>query len=119
MININEIKNAVTEYHNLVQPSVNRKTAHDFAEESTEAGPQKAESKIQDTRRINVLNELNYEPYQFAFERSIGNNDNVYSNYVELMLEAKKKVGRIEIRNGTKLLGYATGFFSFAQAFNN
>ena len=50
------------------------------------------------------------EPTDFALERAIGKNDAVYSNFIDLIVESKKKVGRIIIKNGVKLEGYATGF---------
>ena len=50
------------------------------------------------------------EPVDFAFERAIGKNDSVYSNFIDYMQDAKKKVGRIVVSNGSKRLGFATGF---------
>jgi len=50
------------------------------------------------------------EPTDFAYERAIGKNDSVYSNFVELLMDAKEKVGRILVRKGSNLAGYATGF---------
>lgn len=50
------------------------------------------------------------EPHDFAYERAIGNNDSVYSNFVELIVEAKKKVGRIAVIEENTFTGYATGF---------
>ena len=50
------------------------------------------------------------EPADFAYERAIGKNDAVYSNFVDLLCEAKRKVGRIVIKKGVEHLGYATGF---------
>ena len=50
------------------------------------------------------------EPTAFALERAIGKNDSVYSNFIDLLAEAKKKVGRIVIKNGVSVKGYATGF---------
>ncbi|MBL0300569.1 MAG: DNA/RNA non-specific endonuclease [Cytophagaceae bacterium] len=61
-------------------------------------------------QRKKMLQNLGQEPEEFAYERAIGENDSVYSNFVELILEAKKKVGRIVIKNGNENLGYATGF---------
>lgn len=61
-------------------------------------------------KRKQMLNRLNQEPLDFAYERAIGNNDSVYSNFVELILEAKKKVGRIVIKQGADNVGFATGF---------
>ena len=50
------------------------------------------------------------EPTDFAYERAIGKNDSVYSNFVELLMDAKEKVGRILVKNENNLVGYATGF---------
>lgn len=61
-------------------------------------------------KRREMLEAIAQEPADFAMERAIGKNDSVYSNFIELILEAKKKVGRIVVRSGNKNLGYATGF---------
>lgn len=50
------------------------------------------------------------EPLDFAYERAIGENDSVYSNFAELIVEAKKKVGRIAVIEQNTFAGYATGF---------
>ncbi|NNE25821.1 MAG: hypothetical protein HKN09_03175 [Saprospiraceae bacterium] len=50
------------------------------------------------------------EPVDFAFERAIGNNDSVFSNFIELILGAKQKVGRIAVIENNTVSGYATGF---------
>lgn len=51
-----------------------------------------------------------FEPEEFAFERSIGNNDSLYSNFTELIGITKRKVGRIVLIQDAKKIGYATGF---------
>jgi endonuclease G len=61
-------------------------------------------------KRKAMLRSVAVEPFEFAFERAIGNNDSVYSNFCELISLAKQKVGRIVIRRGNTNLGYATGF---------
>ena len=61
-------------------------------------------------KRREMLNKISIEPPDFALERTIGANDSVYSNFIELIHHAKRKVGRIEIRKGTNFLGHATGF---------
>lgn len=61
-------------------------------------------------QRVAMLATETKEPLNFAFERAIGNNDSVYSNFIELILSSKRKVGRIVCRNGSRILGYATGF---------
>lgn len=57
-----------------------------------------------------LIKETAPEPVDFAFERAIGNNDSVYSNFAELIIEAKKKVGRIAVIQHNAVVGYATGF---------
>ena len=61
-------------------------------------------------KRREMLLSLGQEPVEFAYERAIGKNDSVYSNFCELIMLAKRKVGRIVVRSGSKLQGYATGF---------
>ena len=60
--------------------------------------------------RKEMISAIGTEPPEFAFERAIGINDSVYSNFCELITMAKQKVGRIVIKNNNKILGYATGF---------
>ena len=61
-------------------------------------------------KRKQMLEAIKQEPVNFAFERAIGKNDSVYSNFVELIRRAKQKVGRIAIRKGNQNIGFATGF---------
>ncbi len=61
-------------------------------------------------KRKEMLSALAVEPLDFAFERAIGQNDSLYSNFIELLADAKRKVGRIVIKSGSKNKGYATGF---------
>lgn len=61
-------------------------------------------------RRKQMLATIKQEPVDFAFERAIGKNDSVYSNFVELISLAKQRVGRIAIKQGSRNIGYATGF---------
>lgn len=61
-------------------------------------------------QRKAMLESLSQEPVDFAFERAIGKNDSVYSNFVELIHQAKQKVGRIAVKRGNRNLGFATGF---------
>ncbi len=60
--------------------------------------------------RKQMLQESALEPVDFALERAIGNNDSVYSNFIELILLAKRKVGRIVVKDGIEQDGFATGF---------
>ncbi|HEV7783042.1 MAG TPA: DNA/RNA non-specific endonuclease, partial [Chitinophagaceae bacterium] len=61
-------------------------------------------------KRLELIEAVAPEPAEFAFERAIGKNDSVYSNFVELITGTKQKVGRITIKSGSKNKGYATGF---------
>jgi endonuclease G len=67
-------------------------------------------SALNDQKRKEMLQTVSSEPLEFAYERAIGRNDAVYSNFCELIGITKQKVGRIVIKEGTKRLGYATGF---------
>ena len=62
------------------------------------------------TKRKEMLETVGQEPVDFAYERAIGKNDSVYSNFVELIGNAKQKVGRIAIKRGNRNIGFATGF---------
>jgi len=61
-------------------------------------------------KRKDMLVALAQEPVDFALERAIGNNDSVYSNFCELILLAKRKVGRIVVLDGNEKEACATGF---------
>lgn len=61
-------------------------------------------------KRKEMLDAKGFEPTEFAFERAIGRNDSLYSNFTELIALTKRKVGRIVIIEENKRLGYATGF---------
>jgi endonuclease G len=61
-------------------------------------------------KRKEMIATLGQEPVEFAFERAIGKNDSVYSNFCDLILLAKRKVGRIVVKDGNRNVGYATGF---------
>lgn len=65
--------------------------------------------------RKEMLSSLNKEPVDFAYERTIGNNDSVYSNFIELLLNAKRKIGRIVVKDGITIIGHATGFMVSEQ----
>lgn len=68
------------------------------------------ESKENLAKRKAMIRSSSHEPVEFAFERAIGKNDSVYSNFVELIHLAKQKVGRIVVKEGARDLGFATGF---------
>lgn len=61
-------------------------------------------------KRAKMLEAIHLEPLDFAYERAIGKNDSVYSNFIELIQQAKRKVGRIVIKKGNRNFGFATGF---------
>jgi endonuclease G len=61
-------------------------------------------------QRKRMLRDSGLEPVDFAYERAIGNNDSVYSNFIDTLQSAKQKVGRIVIKRGNTVQGYATGF---------
>ncbi|HLO59230.1 MAG TPA: DNA/RNA non-specific endonuclease [Bacteroidales bacterium] len=60
--------------------------------------------------RRDMISAVGFEPTDFAFERAIGNNDSLYSNFAELIALTKRKVGRIVQKEDNKITGYATGF---------
>jgi endonuclease G, mitochondrial len=61
-------------------------------------------------KRKEMISAIGFEPSEFAYERAIGENDSLYSNFAELIALTKRKVGRIVIYDGKELAGYATGF---------
>ncbi|MGC1376364.1 MAG: DNA/RNA non-specific endonuclease [Anaerolineales bacterium] len=61
-------------------------------------------------KRKELLSEKSAEPTDFAYERAIGKNDSLYSNFAELIALTKRKVGRVVIIEDGKRTGYATGF---------
>lgn len=61
-------------------------------------------------KRKELLETIGMEPANFAYERAIGQNDSVYSNFIELIVAAKRKVGRIVVKEGIENRSYATGF---------
>ena len=84
----------------------------DLAEEGLTA-PSGGEPQPTDTnleKRKKMLAAVAPEPIEFAYERVIGNNDSVYSNFIDLIESAKRKVGRIAVKEGVRNTAYATGF---------
>lgn len=61
-------------------------------------------------KRKEMISAKGLEPAEFAYERAIGKNDSLYSNFTELIELTKRKIGRIVIKSGSKTTGYATGF---------
>lgn len=61
-------------------------------------------------KRREMILAKGFEPAEFAFERAIGKNDSLYTNFTELIALTKRKVGRIVVKEKNKKIGYATGF---------
>ena len=61
-------------------------------------------------KRKEMIEAKGFEPAEFAYERAIGENDSLYSNFTELIALTKRKVGRIVIKQDGKRQGYGTGF---------
>ncbi len=61
-------------------------------------------------KRKEMIEAKAFEPSEFAFERAIGNNDSLYSNFIELLALTKRKVGRVVIVEEGKRTGFGTGF---------
>jgi len=61
-------------------------------------------------KRRQAISAKGFEPTEFAYERAIGRNDSLYTNFTELIALTKRKVGRIVIKEDGKKTGYATGF---------
>ncbi len=61
-------------------------------------------------KRKEMISAKGFEPAEFAFERAIGRNDSLYSNFTELIALTKRKIGRIVVKEDNKRTGYATGF---------
>ena len=60
-------------------------------------------------KRREVIARNSVEPTEFAYERAIGNNDSLYSNFAELIALTKRKVCRIVIKEAGGR-SYGTGF---------
>jgi endonuclease G, mitochondrial len=61
-------------------------------------------------KRRETISAKALEPVNFAYERAIGKNDSLYSNFAELVALTKRKVGRIVVIKGGEKESYATGF---------
>jgi endonuclease G, mitochondrial len=61
-------------------------------------------------KRKEMISAKGFEPADFAFERAVGKNDSLYSNFTELIALTKRKVGRIVLKENGKRVGFATGF---------
>jgi endonuclease G len=116
LISVNLLEESAKRYAALKKTSV-RDNVSDFSEEAliADVSPEIIKGNILGAdenlaKRKEMLAAVKQEPIDFAFERAIGKNDSVYSNFVELIRNAKQKVGRIAIKNGNKNIGFATGF---------
>src|SRR6185369_6247368 len=115
LIPVRQINEAAARYYD--EPSIAEKPEPDvIAHEDLVVGaaePPSADKLTVDQnleKRKDMLAALAQEPVDFAFERAIGNNDSVYSNFCEFILLAKRKVGRIVVKDGNQIEAYATGF---------
>jgi len=115
LIPVKQINEAAARYYD--EPSIAEKFEPDvIAHEDLVVGaaePPSADKLTVDQnleKRKDMLAALAQEPVDFAFERAIGNNDSVYSNFCEFILLAKRKVGRIVVKDGNQIEAYATGF---------
>ncbi len=61
-------------------------------------------------KRKEMISAKGFEPVEFAYERAIGINNSLYSNFTELIALTKRKVTRIVLIEDGKKIGYATGF---------
>lgn len=116
LISIDQLEKSAKRYDALKKGPA-RENVSDFSDEALIANvsPEAIKGNILGAeenlaKRYEMLETVNQEPVDFAFERTIGENDSVYSNFVELIRNAKRKVGRIAIRNGNRNVGFATGF---------
>lgn len=67
-------------------------------------------ASLNQEKRKEMISAKGFEPAEFAYERAIGKNDSLYSNFTELIALTKRKIGRIVIKEEGKKMGYATGF---------
>ncbi len=116
LISVEQLDESAKRFSALQEKPV-RETFSDFSDEALIADvlPEVTKGNILGTdenliKRKEMLEAIKQEPVDFAFERAIGNNDSVYSNFVELIRHAKQKVGRIAIKQGNRNIGFATGF---------
>ena len=116
LISVDQLEESAKRY-TAVQPKASRGKPSDFREEVSidNVPPSITVGNILTptenlVKRKEMLATLQQEPVDFAFERAIGKNDSVYSNFVEIIRNSKQKVGRIAIKNGNRNIGFATGF---------
>ncbi|HTI61608.1 DNA/RNA non-specific endonuclease [Mucilaginibacter sp.] len=114
-ISVDQLKKSEERYASSVEPGLAGAAGDVSNETFIKFSPGLPGGSIIDTegdleKRKEMLETVSPEPLDFAFERVIGKNDSVYSNFVELISNAKRKVGRIAIKVGARNTGYATGF---------
>lgn len=116
LIAVDQLEESAKRYSNL-QGMPFRKAVIDSGEEAliVDTSPEVTKGVILGTdenivKRKEMLEVIKQEPVDFAFERAIGKNDSVYSNFVDLIKITKQKVGRIAIKQGNSNIGFATGF---------
>lgn len=116
LISVDQLKESEKRYVALEETPV-RDNVSNFSEEAfiADVSPEIIKGNILGTdenltKRKEMLETVKQEPVDFAFERAIGQNDSVYSNFVELIKNAKQKVGRIAVKRGNKNIAFATGF---------
>ncbi|MEM7103360.1 MAG: DNA/RNA non-specific endonuclease [Bacteroidota bacterium] len=111
-ISLDQLEKSLNRYNENVPETT--ETEEQLSETTKSIGNIFEEDVIEDHRdmvkRREMIKSTGHEPVDFAFERAIGKNDSVYSNFVDLIVDAKRKVGRIAIKKGNKNLGFATGF---------
>lgn len=119
-ISIEQLQEAENRYNQFkeqkVRPAIESIVATEFLSTVAESIPKEIvkDNIIGDQknlqRRKEMLLSSGYEPLEFAYERAIGNNDSVYSNFIDLIQNAQKKVGRIIVKEFNTIKSYATGF---------
>lgn len=121
LISIDQLEQSETRYAALENKPA-REAATGISEEAliADVPPEITKGNIIGTeenmdKRKQMLETIGREPVDFALERAIGRNDSVYSNFIELISDAKQKVGRIFIKDGNKKIGFATGFMVSGQ----
>ncbi|MES1215972.1 MAG: DNA/RNA non-specific endonuclease [Bacteroidota bacterium] len=102
LISLDQLKESESRFNKFNQPSV--------AEEELQPSENLTTATANLVNRADMLLTVGKEPLEFAFERAIGANNSVYSNFCELISSAKQKVGRIVVKTGNKNLAFATGF---------
>ncbi len=116
LISLEQLEKSAQRFSNIQETPV-RENSTDLSKEAfiSNVSPEVVDGNMLTTdenidKRKSMLATVAKEPIEFAFERAIGKNDSVYSNFIELVKDVKQKVGRIAVKTGNKNIGYATGF---------